>query len=1111
MFCEMSATVRENGGQPETSNEDHSTKSDHSNDNAPPDPVSGGKPPPVTGFEPALGLGAPADEGPCTSDPTQEFGRHLLDFKPGNCRSPCGCLDRRLPDASRRGYRQDGGGLTSAGLCGQSSPLYELSGKRPEQTRSRCLTYSDDVVSDDLDYESSRRRCRYSAMAGDVCGPASETDDALRGPVFGKYREHFERGGSKRYLGKVASSRHSATADDGKGDTTTEISEDGEMTFSLLDKYHGHSELERNGYFWEPDDEISTSDGTHFPSQARDSSEGGPKNVRRSDSELADRQAADDGQKFFLDLDDRETECFPEQSPWECSAGHGENRSSPLEPFWNSSYRSPDDPGGKQAAESNRFQRRSAKSPAPSFRRHFDDGDFRFEFGRFQSDHDRPCFNVRGEDWSRDQRAEPDIRFPDEELSATASLLASSGPYFSSDTTSPKSKRFKASLLAQTSSRVSTDEPPIHPAPFKFRFPGPTQSVAGQLLPSSSGPGGLAAAEKCGGPTSRIFSSRSVALMQSRRGVHLVTEETVAKTVFGDSPRAAEYSVGEAGDGGDRNGIGDGPGRAGFTADRRENGGENVGTAAVLSPDFVVRRMPPRIKSASAGGGKDRDDIAGSWKPVSGHTVVRKSNNQKSQAAATSERGRNLCDGRRLWTTFDRSCGTAREPQHTEGVDTRERCSGNVAKDRGDPSAAQRSGLPASRGRSLESVIKKLVDLGAENADVDVDSAPMLYSRHDGTPTTSFSNGLEVGGGQKMAGHGHMVFGSVPDAATNRVRTLSTDRSDPSLRFGASESGCGGGVPSQTVRSSCVGAGTDEAADIRKRISTDGDRLASVSVGFPDNPPGVVSEISVAGENFEPGGTRRADRSGTADGGGAPTSKWNKFQENSTALRRRMPPVVETVAEAPCKNRETVGSDPTKSATTAANLTGTHASAENADRYQEPLVQTPRSRPQSSVPNVAKKTPNISLNLATTPISTHTADHHEPPTCLSNQARRQSSASNVVRTLVDGSYQGDAGQPRKPPEVACVTPQVRRPLRALQLDAAAQGSATAENGEYNQSGRSGLVVARLPAARESPGSNRAADKGLCFHENHCDTQIWARAAHWLQCLGRLSLPPSEGR
>jgi len=53
----------------------------------------------------------------------------------------------------------------------------------------------------------------------------------------------------------------------------------------------------------------------------------------------------------------------------------------------------------------------------------------------------------------------------------------------------------------------------------------------------------------------------------------------------------------------------------------------------------------------------------------------------------------------------------------------------------------------------------------------------------------------------------------------------------------------------------------------------------------------------------------------------------------------------------------------------------------------------------------------------------------------------------------------------------------------------------------SSSGRSGIVVTRLPAAREGPGSNRAAGKSLCFHENHCDTQLWARAAQWLQCLG----------
>ena len=52
-----------------------------------------------------------------------------------------------------------------------------------------------------------------------------------------------------------------------------------------------------------------------------------------------------------------------------------------------------------------------------------------------------------------------------------------------------------------------------------------------------------------------------------------------------------------------------------------------------------------------------------------------------------------------------------------------------------------------------------------------------------------------------------------------------------------------------------------------------------------------------------------------------------------------------------------------------------------------------------------------------------------------------------------------------------------------------------DDDDDDDTGYSGLVVARLPAAREVPGSNRAADRSLCFHENHRDTQLWARAAH----------------
>jgi len=45
-----------------------------------------------------------------------------------------------------------------------------------------------------------------------------------------------------------------------------------------------------------------------------------------------------------------------------------------------------------------------------------------------------------------------------------------------------------------------------------------------------------------------------------------------------------------------------------------------------------------------------------------------------------------------------------------------------------------------------------------------------------------------------------------------------------------------------------------------------------------------------------------------------------------------------------------------------------------------------------------------------------------------------------------------------------------------------------------KAGRSGQAVACLPAVQEIPGSNRAADESFCFHENHRDMQLWARAA-----------------
>jgi len=40
-------------------------------------------------------------------------------------------------------------------------------------------------------------------------------------------------------------------------------------------------------------------------------------------------------------------------------------------------------------------------------------------------------------------------------------------------------------------------------------------------------------------------------------------------------------------------------------------------------------------------------------------------------------------------------------------------------------------------------------------------------------------------------------------------------------------------------------------------------------------------------------------------------------------------------------------------------------------------------------------------------------------------------------------------------------------------------------------------------AHEVSGSNPRGAQVCVFHENYCDMQLWAWAAHWLQCQGRL--------
>ena len=59
-------------------------------------------------------------------------------------------------------------------------------------------------------------------------------------------------------------------------------------------------------------------------------------------------------------------------------------------------------------------------------------------------------------------------------------------------------------------------------------------------------------------------------------------------------------------------------------------------------------------------------------------------------------------------------------------------------------------------------------------------------------------------------------------------------------------------------------------------------------------------------------------------------------------------------------------------------------------------------------------------------------------------------------------------------------------------------------------GRSGLVVVRFPMARVVPGSNLRC-RLVSVLLTKITAMLWAWAAHLLQCLGRLCLPPYEER
>lgn len=220
------------------------------------------------------------------------------------------------------------------------------------------------------------------------------------------------------------------------------------------------------------------------------------------------------------------------------------------------------------------------------------------------------------------------------------------------------------------------DEEP--PEPKRSRTSLPEVTLPGMGKSSSSGSSGLPVQKTVCTvdfimPGSSVFTSKAVSLMQSEEGIHVITEETVAHTVYDDPSGSNFYNM--------RNGTqnravcyqntkdqGKRTKPADFSVNRSTTTSVPGGSAnrrpdvrieaIILSPSpdtgTVIRRVPSKSSSYSIGK-TDRADIAGGWKPLCGQTVVRKPSRPAPKSEGTNSVGirkptEPLQDS--LWTSF---------------------------------------------------------------------------------------------------------------------------------------------------------------------------------------------------------------------------------------------------------------------------------------------------------------------------------------------------------------------------------------------------------------------------------------------------------------------------
>jgi len=595
------------------------------------------------------------------------------------------------------------------------------------------------------------------------------------------------------------------------------------------------------------------------------------------------------------------------------------------------------------------------------------------------------------------------------------------------------------------------EEPPKPPKRFRTSLPAADLPIAEK--PSSSGPSGLPVettfcAVDFSMPGSNVFRSKAVSLMKSEEGLHVITEETVAHTVYDDLPESGMANPTNKTqnrlrcyqDAKDRR---DGPKPASFAekwnTTSAPDGPSNKRSydriqEIILSPnpdsETVVRREPSKVSCLV--GGKDRTDIAGGWKPLSGQTVVRKppkpsQNSMTAPLAGTGKPPKSSVDS--LFTSIDG--GTWKSGMCTRSVSGRDGL-GIAKKDR-EPIMAQsaslsttRSGVDKKSGNSTNDFLE-LFSLDSA-ASVNGHSLPNIHKSCLGMARTSSSGErLESVMVQNTAEKSNRMYQCTASKPTESVSNFA----EPPSRNGNKplwEFELGGSERSRPSRASSSG-NRIESAKVQNPEKTmnlaeghgSGVELPSRNgsrslnrlgdLGFSDSRHGLPRKSSF-GERVESDSVQitetKKSSSHCKDGHKDVASKWHKFEETTATDLPRQPPVQ----------------------TTSSNL----------------------------VERTAKQHP---FQTATqSPVGTYQPDSLTLVQIIScSPIQAQTSGSDLVRTTTPNSNLVRPTVPSKKPEVACVTPQVRQPLRALHLDQDTSGISRAEDGMYHESiGYEGLIL-----------------------------------------------------